>query len=483
MKVFLLVVFFISHLSVAQVQVKPLYEELPCDTIQTTDLSFHSEILPAISNTQIPTKSKIGFISKGISSNYFTINGLLDIGFTPSNLQYRTGLGASIESQFANKWFFRVAAIEGLGKVDNSFLEPKAYVFSRAKNSSIQYTDIRGRISFSPNHIFNFQAGIDNNFIGEGNRSLLLSDYSVASPFAQIRAKFWRIEYLMLYQFYREEVKKNWKSKYAGTHYLSINATKWLNLGFFETVVFQPKDTTLNRGFDAEYLNPIIFYRPQEYSMGSSDNIIMGFHFSAKYKKHTLYGQIVLDEFLLGELKARSKWWGNKYGAQLGIKGRVKTKMGQIFYRSEFNFARPYTYSHAHYSENYGNQGYALAHPYGGSFAELLVEAKWQRENWIIKFFASYFLKGYDKKDGLSYGGDIYQSYNNRPHEYNNLIGQGNGNNGSRIILSTAYRIDSATNLQIFMENQLRINTYIHEPTYYLTVGIRSCLWNDYRNY
>ena len=477
------IAFIIVNVGFSQVQVKMLYEEMPSDSIQTLSLTEHSSILPSIGTIKSFKKTNTGYISKVNNGNYFRVHAITDLAYTPIDNQYRTGLGAFVETQFANKWFVRLAAIDGIGKIDTSFLAPKSYYFERKKDSLISYLDIRGRVSFTPNRVFNFQAGIDNNFIGEGNRSMLLSDYAVPAPFAQIRTKFWRLEYLMLYQFYREQLKSQWKNKYAASHYLSINATKWLNMGFFETVIFQPKDTTLNRGFDAEYLNPIMFYRPQEYSMGSSDNIILGFQISAKYKGHTVYAQAILDEFSLSELRKKTQWWGNKYGGQFGIKGRFQNRIGDFFYRTEFNTARPYTYSHSLLIQNYGNQGYALANPYGGSFAEILGELKWQKANWYIKFFANYFLKGFDMEDGLSYGGDIYQSYNNRPYEYYNKIGQGFGNNGARIILSAAYKLDTSTNLQVFLENHIRTNNYLKEPDYYFIIGIRSCLWNDYRNY
>lgn len=477
------IAFIIANIGFSQVRVKMLYEEMPSDSIQALSLTEHSSILPTIGTIKSFKKTNTGYISKVNNRNYFRVHAITDLAYTPIDNQYRTGLGAFIETQFANKWFVRIAAIDGVGKIDTSFLAPKSFYFERKKDSLISYLDLRGRVSFTPNQVFNFQAGIDNNFIGEGNRSMLLSDYSVPAPFAQIRTKFWRLEYLMLYQFYREQVKSKWKNKYAATHYLSINATKWLNLGFFETVIFQPKDTTLNRGFDPEYLNPIIFYRPQEYSMGSSDNIILGFQISAKYKGHTVYAQAILDEFSLSELRKKTQWWGNKYGGQFGIKGRFQNRVGDFFYRTEFNTARPYTYSHSLLIQNYGNQGYSLANPYGGNFAEILGELKWQRSKMGIKFFASYFLKGFDLKDGLSYGGDIYQSYNNRPHEYYNKIGQGKGNNGVRIMLSTSYVLDASTNLQVFIENHFRTNNSLKEQNYYLVVGFRSCLWNDYRNY
>src|SRR3989338_10397890 len=96
--------------------------------------------------------------------------------------------------------------------------------------------------------------------------------------------RFWRIEYSILYQFLREGQSKQWEGKFASSHHLSFNATKWLNLGIFESVIFQPKDTAVNRGFDAEYLNPLVFYRPQEYSLGFFGNERFFVQVSAKIK-------------------------------------------------------------------------------------------------------------------------------------------------------------------------------------------------------
>lgn len=482
----LLIALFISHMSFSQIEVGLLYEEMPNDSVEKSSITNHSSIRPFI-RTERSYKSSI---SKAIRSFTDTtpkllITPIVDAGVKIDNdVSFRTGLGISLTSLNCSKWFYKISAIEGFGEAKNDRFQPKSFIFQPTTGNQFIYTDIRGRISYTPNKIFNFQTGIDHNFIGEGNRSLLLSDYGKPYPFAKIRSAFWKVEYVMLYQFFREETaNKQWKSKYSGTHLVSFNATKWLNFGIFESVIFAPKDTNLNRGFDVEYLNPIVFYRPQEYSLGSSDNVLLGAFFSVKIKKHTIYGQTIIDDFLLKEIKNRTQWWANKYGGQLGVKGRFTSNNQKFFYRSELNFARPYTYSHASSSQNYGNQGYTLAHPYGGNFYEILGELKWQNKKWSIKVFGNYFSHGADKDDGLSYGGDIYASYNIRPHEYGNTIAQGIKNNGIRLLVTTSYLIDQGSNLQVFMEHQLHGNTAYSQPNYQVVIGIRSCLWNDYRNY
>lgn len=475
MRFFTFILIFIHFGLFAQSTTGLLFEEMPDDSLPSFSNQLHTSLLP-----QIRLKNDKVSISD-TNRSFLSVTGLVDFGYRYSNeSEYRSGLGISVESSIKDKWHFRLNGIQGFGHSDSLF-EPKSYVLKH-KTNYFWYTDIRSRISYTPNDIFNFQVGLDHNFIGEGNRSLFLSDYGKPYPFAQIRARFWRLEYSVLYQFFQERLGQDWKLKNGATHHISFNAAKWLNFGIFETVVFQPKDTLLNRGYDVEYLNPVIFYRPQEYSLGSSDNVLLGASFTAKYKKHTLYGQLILDEFSLTEVKAKSGWWATKYGVQFGIKGRFKTREMKMFYRTEYNVIRPYTFAHLNSGQNYGNNGMTLAHPLGSNFMELLAELKIQRGKWSLKSFVSYSLKGLDK-DGFNYGAELYTPYINRPYEFGHYIGQGRGNNSFRFILNVSYQVVKDGNMQVFLENQIRYDSAFNRTLYIPMIGFRSQLWNDYRNY
>ena len=157
-------------------------------------MRFHSSFRPflALPNKFEPKQilsygDKSKFIPKG------SISPIFDLTYQVNHeTATRTGLGFSLQSKDLGKWFYRLTAIQGIG---NSALtvRPKSLIIDSIKNNGYVYTDIRGRISYSPNHIFNFQAGIDNNFIGEGNRSMLLGDFGTPYPFAKIRTNFWRL--------------------------------------------------------------------------------------------------------------------------------------------------------------------------------------------------------------------------------------------------------------------------------------------------
>lgn len=469
MKGLLYISILFSGVSFAQGSINRLFEELASDSVSAPSLKVHTSLQPQIRQ----------FSSE---KSYLKIAALGDVNYMMNDgSSFKTGLGAEFYGLFNDKWYFRIAGVQGVTNFD-SIYQPKSYIYG--KNSDLDlYTDLRGRISYTPNHIFNFQVGVDHNFIGQGSRSLFLSDYGKPYPFGLIRANFWRFEYSVLYQFFKEGQRGDWEGKFASSHHLSFNATDWLNIGIFESVVFQPRDTLLQRGFDVEYLNPFVFYRPQEYSLGSSDNVLIGLEISAVVnKKHTIYSQIILDEFYLTELKNKTGWWANKFGAQIGGKGRFNVGKNKFFYRAEYNFVRPYTYSHISEQFNYGNQGQTLSHPYGSNFMEVLGELKWSHKKLSAKLFLNYVLKGEDHS-GYSYGGNVYESYTVRPYEFGHFIGQGHQVNRANIGLSAAYKITNHGNLNVFMENYLRFNTDVSNPEYSLVVGIRSMLWNDYRNF
>lgn len=466
----------ICHFGFGQSGINFVIEEQPGEqAVLPRTLQTHTGVLPLI------RQHSIGLRQLHKDSSFLSVTSIGEAGFRyGAFVQYRVGAGILLESSIKDKWAFRVGAIEGIGLSD-SIYAPKTYFSSPLKNNTL-YTDVRARIGYTPNSIFNFQVGLDHNFIGEGSRSLFLSDYGKPYPFGLIRAKFWRLEYTVLYQFFREQRNDNWFLKNGATHHISFNAAKWLNIGVFETVIFQPKDTALNRGYEVEYLNPVIFYRPQEYAMGSSDNVLLGVSFSAHIKKNTIYGQFILDEFFLAEIRNKTGWWANKYGWQFGVKGNFDEQKAHWFYRLEYNAVRPFTYSHLNNGQNYGNQGMTLAHPYGSNFMELLGEVKVRKDRWSANLFVSYFLRGYDK-DGSSYGSDIYVPYTFRTTNYGHHIGQGLGNNGFRTFLTVSYLISKQGNLNAFFEQQFRYDSAFGRYCYIPMIGIRSQLWNDRRNY
>ncbi len=197
--------------------------------------------------------------------------------------------------------------------------------------------------------------------------------------------------------------------KYAAMHHLSMNVTRWLNIGVFEGVVFARRDH-----FDFQYLNPIIFYRHIEGSVGSPDNALAGIDFKANIAhKAQFYGQFLLDEFILSEVKNKPTSWVNKWGVQLGIKYLDAFNVKNLDVQIEINRVRPFTYSRDSIT-NYTHYNQPLAHPLGANFQEFIGIIRYQPyPKWYVYAQAIYYNQGLDSA-GKNFGGNIFNDYRTR---------------------------------------------------------------------
>ena len=419
-----------------------------------------------------------------------------------SRLTHDLGIGGSLIVALGNKFAFNFKAYAGKATytdytdstIKQTHMIPGigyAYLSKRdSLNPQYAYQYFSGYASYSPNKIFNFQVGQDKQFWGDGYRSLFLSDVAAPYPFLKITTNIWHLTYVNLYTIMRDAtdpsgLKKDWLNKYATFHYLGWNATKRINIGLFESIVWQGTDGSRYRGYDVNYLNPIMFFRPTEYSLGSSDNALIGLSFKIKlFKKQQLYGQVLLDEFLLKEVVAQNGWWGNKQGIQAGFKSFDLFKIKRLNFQTEYNYVRPYTYSHGSVQQNYGDFNQPLAHPLGANFMESANFLNYRHKRFFIEAKFVYAVYGGDSAS-TDYGKNIFISYTKRRAEYGNFTTQGFQTNLITTSLRGAYMLDTRMNLKIELGISYRIeeNAYATTKTPYIFLGIRTDLSNLYSDY
>ncbi len=349
----------------------------------------------------------------------------------------------------------------------------------------------RGYITVSPTKHIGMQFGHDRNFIGNGYRSLILSNFSNPYLFLKINTKIWRFNYQNLFtqltDFTSQSADgKGVKPKYFVNHYLGIKLFKTLNIGFFESVVYDRSDSIHKGSFDINYLNPVIFYRAIEHNLNSSDNVIVGMDWKWNFKKRfSFYGQFVLDEFIKNEMIKRTGSWVNKFGVQTGLKYINAFTINGLDLQVEYNLVRPYTYTHFKQSQNYVNYNQALSHPFGANFREAIFIAKYQP---IYKLFIEtgfiYVMKGLDSNSSTKhFGGNILTTYENRPNEKGLKIGQGVKTNYSIFFFNASYMlyhnlwIDARANIRAVKSDLAKYQS----NTNWFQLGLRMNL--DMRNY
>ena len=282
------------------------------------------------------------------------------------------------------------------------------------KKTAVDYFDARGYITFNAAKYIDIQFGYDKNFIGNGYRSLFLSDWGNSNLFLKLNTRIWKLNYQNLFMELMPQFVKNGDNlldrKYSAMHHLSMNVTKWLNVGVFESIIFGRRNH-----FDFEYLNPIIFLRHIEGTIGSPDNALLGGDFKANIAhKIQVYGQLLLDEFVLNKVLHDPGWWANKHGIQLGMKYIDAFGIPNFDLQGEINHVRPYTYSHSDSVSNYSHYNQPLAHPLGANFNELIGIINYQP---LPKVYLMarliYYTKGLDSA-GYNAGGDIFRIDNDR---------------------------------------------------------------------
>lgn len=85
--------------------------------------------------------------------------------------------------QFFQQQVQRFDAVPGVG------------FYKRFKKTGVDYFDARGYVTFNAAKFIDFQIGYDKNFIGNGYRSLFLSDWGNSYLFAKINTKIWKLNY------------------------------------------------------------------------------------------------------------------------------------------------------------------------------------------------------------------------------------------------------------------------------------------------
>lgn len=313
--------------------------------------------------------------------------------------------------------------------VDKHYGLPGAGYYKAFHNNGYDYFDARGGIDFSAGKYCTFRFGYDKLFIGDGYRSLFLSDFSNNYLYLQMDVQIRNFSYKSVYAELiapfnpsadRDTVRyKN----YMALHRLGIQVNRWLNIGLYENVLYNGRN-----GIELSYLNPVIFYRSIEMQLGSGNSkATVGMDIKANVTRHLQwYGQLLIGEFVLNEILHYNRHsWLNKQAVQVGGKYIDVAGIKNLDLQAEVNIVRPYVYQHNDSATTFAHYNTPLAHPAGANFKELVVIANYQP-------FPRVYLTGklFGRKQGLdsagyNMGSDIFRSYNSRPRDYGLYTGVG----------------------------------------------------------
>ncbi|AWW31266.1 hypothetical protein DN752_14665 [Echinicola strongylocentroti] len=299
--------------------------------------------------------------------------------------------------------------------IEHNGAVPGQGFWKRYGDHGYSYFAARGYFTFQVSKHIDAQMGHDRNFVGEGYRSMILSDFSNPYMFLKLNVNIWKLQYTMMWSEMTADVFLNSRNrpedgryphKWFSLHRLGINIGKRLNIGLFESVMASQADWS--------YFNPVIFYRWVEHQLGTPDKVMLGTDFKWNFAHSMqLYGQFALDEFVFGEFFGvdgkNSK--RNKHGLQLGYKYINVFNISNLDLQLEFNQARPYTYQEKFEYQSYTNYRTPIAHPRGANFREAIGIIRYQPlPKLSLNFTGIYHLYGTDPDETTNMGGDLLKN-------------------------------------------------------------------------
>lgn len=356
---------------------------------------------------------------------------------------------------------------------------------SRVFNTTNAYSYLRSQayLGFNFTESIGLRFGNQSTFIGDGYRSLMLSDYAFPYFSLQLNWQVWRFHLRNIFAELNA-VSPNADitnglvgKKYMAAHYLSFRASDRLSFGLFEAVIFERQNQ-----FELQYLNPVIIYRSVEQAVGSPDNALLGL--TARYDALPglrLYSQLLFDEFKLDRIIApeegREGWWGNKYGLQLGASYQTALSGKPLRLNAELNLVRPFMYAHRDsMGASYTHNQQPLAHPAGSNFRELILRAGFRpAERWFVEARYLYLNGAVDPLNGNNLGNNLLRPTNNRFMEYGNDTGQGVGQTVNLIGLDASYEFYHGLffDLSFFYRERDSVVDALDNKDIYLGGGIR----------
>ncbi len=295
-----------------------------------------------------------------------------------------------------------------------------------------------------------FQIGYDEFFIGNGYRSLLLSDHSLPYfhghlqvnykniTFHHITASLQNPNFKNFLHLENPISKKPYEKKTLTIHYINWQPISGFSIGFFENTIFKIPTESRNHHFSMTYINPIPFVHPLMYGLNEEQNVAVGLDANYNINRHfSIYSQLLFDD-----LK-------KDYTA---FQVSTKYTSSHIKCRLEYNQIGKYTYDFHDMRQSSTHYNGYLAHPLGNNCNEWVMQAGYKINRLEIEGKVNLISsKNTDNKK-------INRNF------YNGTI---------------AYVFNPETRLQIFGNVMYFDNDNLsHE--WYLNVGIKTQLRNEY---
>lgn len=274
----------------------------------------------------------------------------------------------------------------------------------RINGNTWDYAHASGYLSFSPIRQLNIRVGQGKHFIGDGYRSLILSDAAYTNPYASAtwQSKKWMYSWMISsvqnfgLKIQLASNKEPFKHETLSTHLLSLQLSNGIQLSLVQSQMFNIPDTFGRTKADIRLFNPLLLPVPDNSNIHS----LWGMNLKINLNHYIiLYGQLVIDNLMNSSKK--------KMGLQLGLKYYDVAGVRGLYAQTEYNRIDPNTYTSSSKALQWMHFGEPLAHPLGSNIEEIMLSLSYTWHRWQINNQTNFI----HNKEGL----DNYSNITNPP--------------------------------------------------------------------
>ncbi len=310
------------------------------------------------------------------------------------------------------------------------------------KTTGYDYAFSSGFISYQPFKKLNIQLGHGKQKIGNGYRSLLLSDNAFNYPYIRITSEWLkgRLQYTNIYAVLMNltaggaktppNTERLFQKKAVSFQYLSFNVSKRVNIGFFQGMVWDAADSMNRQHLEWQYFNPVIFTNLGFYGLNNKNNIVIGATANIKVTNQiSVYGQFMGDDF------SNVSKLGSAFGYQAGVKYFDAFFLKNLMLQAEYNDVAEGSYnsplgttnnqSFSHYNQSlaytpgYGKEVVLLGdYKFKRMFLNAKLNLQWLTLNKFDLYNNTYSALRLGYTINVAYNFNVSLGYNNRYQDF-----------------------------------------------------------------
>jgi uncharacterized protein YozE (UPF0346 family) len=331
------------------------------------------------------------------------------------------------------------------------------------KTDGFDYAYAIGYLSYRPIKSVQILAGNTSNFVGDGFRSLLLSDQNGFAPFMrvswQMNSKF-KFTYLrsrhlnLMRRPFTSSAESYYEPKGFGMNYLTYQPIKGVGISLFEGNHWSRGDSIATSYTPALSYNPIPFSSSLIQNDRSKLHSVWGLNVSIQlFQNHLLYGQLLSDDLLVDDL-----------AFQLGLRMYNLFGVDQWMVQFEYNHVPNHFYTNPENERlSYSHYNMPLAHILGNGFSEVLFRTTYEWKRCYGEFILHYS----DRK--------AQSSTPLLPFANHQVSGSSSVFLGS---LEFGYRFNRKMNLCAFVQTSYRTDSRIQQISTICSAGLRTSIRN-----